>query len=315
MARKPTSQHGQRGFQKDPRTGRLIHTPYADPEHRRVLYEAGKGTVTSLTAGAGITLTPNPITDSGTIAQTTTGVVPGTYGDATHVGQFTVDAQGNLTFAQNVLIGGVVAGSTEFNYYPWVGSAGGEFNAAQSKIDRIIMALATGAVPLASSTFQNGQYVAWPFLVKRTLTITQWKIDHRSGATAGAKSRLGIWTNDTAGGRRYPLTFQADINEWDLSTAAPAIKTITQSFQFLAGTLYWLAYNSNNNTPSIRNWPAANMEPMFTDDVSPGNAFDSLNCFTRNSAYGAISGNFPQTAATGSRIVIPMILGVVGSIP
>ena len=33
-----------------------------------------------------------------------TGVVPGTYGDATHVGQFTVDEDGRLTFAQDVLI-------------------------------------------------------------------------------------------------------------------------------------------------------------------------------------------------------------------
>jgi hypothetical protein len=36
-----------------------------------------------------------------------TGVVPGTYGDATHVGQFTVDAKGRLTFAQNVVINGL----------------------------------------------------------------------------------------------------------------------------------------------------------------------------------------------------------------
>lgn len=33
-----------------------------------------------------------------------TGVVPGTYGDTTHVGQFTVQADGRLTFAANVAI-------------------------------------------------------------------------------------------------------------------------------------------------------------------------------------------------------------------
>lgn len=39
-----------------------------------------------------------------------TGVTPGTYGDATHVGQFTVDAKGRLTFAQNVAITGTGGG-------------------------------------------------------------------------------------------------------------------------------------------------------------------------------------------------------------
>ena len=34
----------------------------------------------------------------------TTGVLPGTYGDATHVGQFTVDTQGRLTSAVDVPI-------------------------------------------------------------------------------------------------------------------------------------------------------------------------------------------------------------------
>ena len=37
---------------------------------------------------------------------TATAVTPGTYGDATNVGQFTVDAQGRVTFAQNIPIAG-----------------------------------------------------------------------------------------------------------------------------------------------------------------------------------------------------------------
>lgn len=34
------------------------------------------------------------------------GVTPGTYGDTTHVGQFTVDSFGRITFAQDVLVSG-----------------------------------------------------------------------------------------------------------------------------------------------------------------------------------------------------------------
>lgn len=36
-----------------------------------------------------------------------TAVTPGTYGDSTHVGQFTVEADGRLTFAGNVAFGGI----------------------------------------------------------------------------------------------------------------------------------------------------------------------------------------------------------------
>lgn len=66
------------------------------------------GTVTSVTA-------TSPLTSSGgatpDIAIADTAVTPGTYGDATHVGQFTVDAKGRVTFAQDVAITGSGSGS------------------------------------------------------------------------------------------------------------------------------------------------------------------------------------------------------------
>lgn len=62
----------------------------------------GSGTVTQVNTGTG--LTGGPITSSGTVSLANTAVTTGTYGDSTHVGQFTVDQQGRLTFAQNVVI-------------------------------------------------------------------------------------------------------------------------------------------------------------------------------------------------------------------
>lgn len=49
---------------------------------------------------------------TGSVAATlsTTGVSANTYGDSTHVGQFTVDAKGRLTAASNVAISGSIAG-------------------------------------------------------------------------------------------------------------------------------------------------------------------------------------------------------------
>ena len=62
------------------------------------------GGVTSITLGTGLTGSPNPITDVGTISITNTGVTAATYGSSNQVGQFAVNAQGQITSASNVTI-------------------------------------------------------------------------------------------------------------------------------------------------------------------------------------------------------------------
>ena len=62
----------------------------------------GSGTVTNVATGTG--LTGGPITSTGTIAIANTAVTAATYGNATAVGTFTVNAQGQLTAASNVSI-------------------------------------------------------------------------------------------------------------------------------------------------------------------------------------------------------------------
>lgn len=64
----------------------------------------GTGTVTSVGSGTG--LTGGPITTSGTLALANTAVAAGTYGDATHAPQIVIDAQGRITSASSVAIGG-----------------------------------------------------------------------------------------------------------------------------------------------------------------------------------------------------------------
>lgn len=63
----------------------------------------GGGTVTDVTGTPPITSTGGTTPD---IALDDTAVSPGSYGDATHVGAFTVDAQGRLTAASSVAITG-----------------------------------------------------------------------------------------------------------------------------------------------------------------------------------------------------------------
>ncbi len=72
----------------------------------------GEGNFTSKTAGGGgITeltgdVTAGPGTGSQAATLSATGVVAGTYGDSTNVGQFTVDAKGRITFATTASIAG-----------------------------------------------------------------------------------------------------------------------------------------------------------------------------------------------------------------
>jgi hypothetical protein len=60
---------------------------------------------------------------------TATAVTPGTYGDGTNVGQFTVDATGKITFAQNVPIASG-AGGTVTSIVAGTGLTGGTITAS-----------------------------------------------------------------------------------------------------------------------------------------------------------------------------------------
>lgn len=77
---------------------------------------SGTGTVTSVTAGTG--LTGGLITTTGSISLSNTAVTAGSYGSATQVPRFTVDAQGRITASANITISGVAPG----------GAAGGDFS-------------------------------------------------------------------------------------------------------------------------------------------------------------------------------------------
>lgn len=63
---------------------------------------SGGGTVTQINSGAG--LQGGPITSTGTLSLTNTGVQPGTHGSVTEIPVITVDAQGRITHIEKVIV-------------------------------------------------------------------------------------------------------------------------------------------------------------------------------------------------------------------
>ena len=85
----------------------------------------GSGTVEEITATLPIVVTPDPITVTGDISHASSGVTPGTYGDATNIAQFTVDATGHVTGVLEVPIAGTLVFGGWVDVTMIAGGAGG----------------------------------------------------------------------------------------------------------------------------------------------------------------------------------------------
>jgi len=128
----------------------------------------GNGTVTLVATGTG--LTGGPITTSGTISLANTAVTAGTYGNATNIVQITVDAQGRITSAANVVISAGNGTVTSVN--TGTGLTGGPITT-------------TGTISLANTAVAAGSYGG-------AATVATFTVDAQGRLTAAANVTISI---------------------------------------------------------------------------------------------------------------------------
>lgn len=163
---------------------------------------SGSGTVTSVAAGTG--LTGGPVTTTGTISLANTAVTPGSYGDATNVSQFTVDAQGRITAASEVAI---TAGATSLDGLSdatvatpaggqiLVNDGAGQFKNVAMSGNAILSS--TGVLTLADGSVSGG---ANGKITDASITSADLAAGAVSGGAAGIITDASITSADLAAG-------------------------------------------------------------------------------------------------------------------
>jgi len=135
---------------------------------------ATNGTVTNIATGTG--LTGGPITTTGTISLANTAVTAASYGNATTVATFTVDAQGRLTAAANVTIGSL-PNSALANSTATLGNATITLGSTTSTV---------GNLTLSSATVNGAAFAYVAKTAGYTVTATDYTV--AANASTGALS-------------------------------------------------------------------------------------------------------------------------------
>ena len=176
--------------------------------------------------------------------------------------------------------------------------------AGPTALDRQLLGVVAGDA-LGSSSFTAGQDRAWTFKLGRTGNVDEVAIECSATAAGGALARIGIYTN-VSQTRRYPGTLVFDTGTFDLSTTG--LKTTTPNVTLTTGNLYWVIYNTNSATPTMRNIPAASVQGWGAAATGTTQKINNLIGFTRTRTFGAFPDPYPSDAtAVGYNAVTPAV--------
>lgn len=137
----------------------------------------------------------------------------------------------------------------------------------------IIQSISSGS----SSTFVGNRINAYPFIPNQNITTSNLYV-FVAGGSAGSLCRIAIY-DDLNGYPNNRLYLSSDL---DLSTNGQ--KTALTTFNFVAGTIYWLAFHGNSiaTNATMNNFASQVLLPirMSSATVSPTNIFNSATFTT-----------------------------------
>jgi hypothetical protein len=154
-----------------------------------------------------------------------TGVTAGTYGDATHVGQFTVDSVGRITFAQDIAL---AAGGTVTDVNAGTGLLGGTITTSgiisldTAYTDGLYLSLAGGTMT-GDITFSGTQ----TFPAQDLQTVTTAGATTTDTVTLGGLIASGLTYPTTDGASGDYLTTDGAGNLGWISPVTPSLQDVT----------------------------------------------------------------------------------------
>jgi hypothetical protein len=234
------------------------------------------GGVTEVDTGTG--LTGGPITGIGTISIADTAVTAGSYGNSTNVAQFTVNAQGQLTFAGNVAISATAIGAIT------------AINGTANEITATGVSTVTLSLP-AALTFTGKTVTGGTFTGTTVTGATQ------TGGTIN-NTPVGATTASTGAFTTLSASTSATV-AGDTVTTNTATQTLTNKTL----TLPKIASISNTGVLTLPTTTDTLVGRATTDTLTNKSMSGSTNTFT----------NLPNSALTNNSITVGSTVFALGA--